>query len=75
VPRVRSLTSSLDSWRRQTWSSAQQLYTQGAERVDRAIIRTRQFGVTTWKRLKERLGGFGARTEDRKRVSPVTHPK
>jgi uncharacterized integral membrane protein len=75
MPRVRSLTTSLDSWRRQTWSSAQRLYTQGVERVDRAIIRTRQFGITTWNRLKERLGGFSARTEDRRRVSPLTHPK
>ena len=75
MPRVRSLTSSLDSLWRQTWSSAQRLYTQGGERVDQAIIRTRQFSITAWNRLKERLGGFSARTEDRKRVSPLTHPK
>ena len=75
MPRVRSLTSSLDSWRRQTWSSAQRLYTQGAERVERAIIRTRQFSVTTWNRLKERLGGFHAQADEDQRVSPITHPK
>jgi hypothetical protein len=75
MPRVRSFTSSLDSWRRQTWSSAQRLYTQGAERVERAITRTRQFGVTTWNRFKERLGGFSARADEDRRVSPITHPK
>jgi hypothetical protein len=75
MPRVRRLTSSLDSWRWEVWSSAQQLYARGAERVDQAILRTRQFSATTWNRLKERLSGFGARAEDRKRVSPLTHPK
>jgi hypothetical protein len=73
--RMRRVTSSLDSWRRDVWSSTQRLYTQGAERVDQAITRTRQFSATTWNRLKERLSGLGAHTEDRRRVSPLTHPK
>jgi uncharacterized integral membrane protein len=73
--RMRRVTSSLDSWRLEVWSSAQRLYTQGAERFDQAITRTRQFSATTWNRLKERLGNVGARTDDRRRVSPLTHPK
>ena len=73
--RMRRVTSSLDSWRREVWSSTQRLYTQGAERVDQAITRTRQFRATTWTDLRERLGGAGASTEDRRRVSPLTHPK
>jgi hypothetical protein len=73
--RMRRVTSSLDSWRLEVWSSAQRLYTQGAERFDQAITRTRQFSATTWNRLKERLGNLGARTDDRRRVSPLTHPK
>jgi hypothetical protein len=75
MPRVRSLTSSLDSWRREVWSSAQRLDTQTAQRVEQAITQARQFAATTWTHLRERLNGFGARTEDRKRVSPLTHPK
>ncbi|HEY7092629.1 MAG TPA: hypothetical protein VH393_05590 [Ktedonobacterales bacterium] len=71
--RMRRVTSGLASWRREVWSSAQRLYTQGAERVDQAITRTRQFRATTWTDLRERLGGAG--TEDRRRVSPLTHPK
>jgi uncharacterized integral membrane protein len=73
--RMRRVTSGLDSWQREVWSSAQRLYTQGAERVDQAIVRTRQFRATTWTDLRERLGGAGAGTEDRRRVSPLTHPK
>jgi hypothetical protein len=73
--RMRSVTSSLDTWRLEVWSSAQQLYAQCARRVDHAITGARQFSATTWNRLKERLGGLGARTEDRRRVSPLTHPK
>jgi uncharacterized integral membrane protein len=73
--RMRRVTSSLDSWRLEVWSSTQRLYTQGAERFDQAITRTRQFSATTWNRLKERLGNVGARTDDRRRVSPLTHPK
>ena len=73
--RMQRVTSSLDSWRREVWSSTQRLYTQGAERVDQAITRTRQFRATTWTDLRERLGGAGASTEDRRRVSPLTHPK
>jgi hypothetical protein len=73
--RMRSVTSSLDSWRLEVWSSAQRLYAQGAQRIDHAIIQVRQFGSVTWTRLKERLGGVSGRTEERKRVSPLTHPK
>jgi uncharacterized integral membrane protein len=73
--RVQRVTSGLDSWRLEVWSSAQRLYTQGAERVDQAITRTRQFRATTWTYLRERLSGAGAGTEDRRRVSPLTHPK
>lgn len=73
--RMRRVSSGLDSWRLEVWSSAQRLYTQGAERVDQAITRTRQFRATTWTDLRERLGSAGASTEDRRRVSPLTHPK
>jgi len=75
MSRMHGVTSGLDSWRREVWSSTQRLYTRGTERVDQAITRTRQFSATTWNRLKERLSGLGAHTEDRRRVSPLTHPK
>jgi hypothetical protein len=75
MSRMHSVTSGLNSWRRDIWSSTQRLYTQGAERVDQAITRTRQFSATTWNRLKERLGSVGAREDDHRRVSPLTHPK
>jgi uncharacterized integral membrane protein len=73
--RMRRVTSGLDSWRQEVWSSTQRLYMQGAERIDQAITRTRRFRATTWTDLRERLGGAGAGTEDRRRVSPLTHPK
>jgi hypothetical protein len=75
MPRVKRLTSSLDSWRREAWSSAQRLDTQTAQRVEQAITQARQFATTTWTHLRERLNGIGARKEDQKRVSPLTHPK
>jgi hypothetical protein len=73
--RVQRITSGIDSWQREVWSSAQRLYTQGAERVDQAITRTRQFRAAKWTHLRERLSGAGAGAEDPRRVSPLTHPK
>jgi hypothetical protein len=75
MPQVRSLTSSLDSWGREVWSSAQQLDRQSAQRVEQMITQARQFATTTWTHLRERVTGVGARTEGRKRMSPLTHPK
>ncbi len=73
--RMRRVTSSLDSWRREVWSSVQRLYTQGAQRVDHAIIQVRQFSSDAWRRLKERLGGLSAQGDEQRRASPLTHPK
>ncbi len=73
--RIRRVTSSLDSWRREVWSSVQWLYAQGAQRVDHAIIQVRQFSSDAWRRLKERLGGLSAQGDEQRRASPLTHPK
>jgi uncharacterized integral membrane protein len=75
MSRMHSVTSGLNSWRREVWSSVQQLYAQGAQRVDHAIIQVRQFSSDAWRRLKERFGGLSAQGDEQRRASPLTHPK
>jgi uncharacterized integral membrane protein len=75
VSRKRSVTSRLDDWRREVWSSARGLYARGTGRIDHAITQTRHFGAALLDRLKERWNSLSARTPADRRVSPMTQPK
>ena len=75
VSRMRSVTSSLDDWRRGVESSARHVYARGADRVDQAILRVRQLGAALVDRIRERWNSLSARADDDRRVSPVTQPK